>query len=117
VARDYLNWRRDNGRAVATLQKNEWFLALLKPLWGRPIGEITTRELRDILRQINASGRCDTTISLRGFISSVYRHAIADDLAQNDPSFPLRRTLETARVKHRAAILSANAFWWASPCH
>jgi integrase len=110
VASDYLASLRENGRATATLKKNEWFLSLLKPIWERPIREITPRELRDVLRQIIASGRHDTAVSLRGFVSSVYRHAILDDLADSDPSFPLRRTLPTPNVKHHAAIISANEF-------
>ena len=110
VASDYLAWLRENGRAAATLKKNEWFLSLLEPIRERPIREITPRDLRDLLRKIAASGRHDTAISLRGFVSSVYRHAILDDLVDSDPSFPLRRTLKPATVRHRAAIIKPDDF-------
>ena len=101
----YLAHLKDNQRAVTTLEKNTWLLLdLAKPLHERPIRDITAAEILGIIKKVEKSGRRETARRLRGAIGSVFRFAIANVRAENDPTFALRGALLQPIVTHRPAI-------------
>lgn len=74
------------------------------PLANRPVAEITSAEVLDLLKRVERSGRRETAKRLRATISAVFRLAIATLRASNDPTTALIGALSPPRVKHRAAI-------------
>lgn len=105
VVKDYLEALRANGLAETTIDKNVWLLQdLASPLAGRPITEITSAELLALLKRIEKTGRRETARRLRGTIGSVFRFAIVNLRATNDPSYALRGALLRPIVQHRPAI-------------
>jgi integrase len=105
LVEEYLKNLEEGGAATSTLEKNKWLLQdLAAPLTGRPITEIKPAEILDILKKIEKSGRRETARRLRGAIGTVFRHAIVNQKAENDPTFPLRGALLAPKVQHRPAI-------------
>ncbi|MCA1853256.1 MAG: integrase, partial [Beggiatoa sp.] len=61
------------------------------PWFGaRPIGEITTPELRSCLRRIVDRGAIETARRLLQNLSRIFRYAISNDQAENDHAADLR---------------------------
>jgi|HubBroStandDraft_6_1064221.scaffolds.fasta_scaffold209715_2 integrase len=105
VAEDYLKELQEKGSAASTMSKNRWLLQeLAAPLMKRPITKITSAEILAILKRVEKTGRRETARRLRGAIGTVFRFAIANLKAENDPTFALRGSLLTPQVQHRAAI-------------
>ncbi|MEP6830282.1 MAG: Arm DNA-binding domain-containing protein, partial [Rhizomicrobium sp.] len=70
----YAARRALEGRANATLKKQEWLLGMAsKTLGNRPISEITAPEVLEVLRKVEAKGRLDTAVRLRATISTVFQ--------------------------------------------
>lgn len=91
--------------AEATMSKNRWLLEnLAGTLKDRPIAEITSKEILDLLKRVEQSGRRETARRLRGAIGSVFRYAIVTLRATSDPTLPIHRALLAPKVRHRAAI-------------
>jgi integrase len=103
VAREWLA-RQDI--AEITVGKNRWiFETFLYPEIGhRPINEITSRELLDALRKIEASGRVETANRAKIKAGQVFRYAIVEGKAETDPTASLRGALKLPKPKHHAAI-------------
>jgi integrase len=105
VADEHLANLEKNGAAEQTLTKNRWILQdLAAPIRNRPVSEIKSIEVLDLLKKIEASGRRDTAHRLRSMIGAVFRYAIATLRAETDPTYALRGALLKVKVKHRAAI-------------
>ncbi len=105
LADDYIEQLRELNRAPRTIEKNVWLLKkVAAPLAHRPITDITPHELLALLKKIEKAGKRETAVTLKGTIGSVFRFAIANLRAQNDPTYPLRGALLPPVVKHRAAI-------------
>ncbi len=105
IALELIDKKRREGRAETTLKKDHWYLSLAQADLGhRPIAEISSREILDVLRKPEAKGNYEAAKKLRTFIGSVYRFAIATARADNDPTVPLKGALTAAPVKHMAAI-------------
>src|SRR5580704_18748515 len=105
VAEDYLKEMQEKGSAASTMSKNRWLLQeLAAPLMKRPITKITSAEILALLKRVEKTGRRETARRLRGAIGTVFRFAIANLKAENDPTFALRGSLLTPQVQHRAAI-------------
>jgi hypothetical protein len=62
------------------------------------------------IRPVEALGKHETAIRLRGRIGEVFRYAIATGRCANDPTAALRGALIRPRVLLGAAILDAKAF-------
>jgi integrase len=106
VAEDFIAKREADGWALATLNKNRWFLALLRRSIGKvPIAEISAPELLEALTTIQDKGLHETARRLRSFIGRVFDYAIARGVASHYPGIHLRGALITPTVKHRAAII------------
>jgi integrase len=105
VAEEYIDHLKEDGRATTTIEKAEWLLLdLAKPLHARPIREITAGEILPLLKKVEKSGRRETARRLRGTLGTVFRFAIVNLKAENDPTFALRGLLLQPVVTHRPAI-------------
>ena len=105
IVEDYLEELAEKGVAESTMSKNRWLLQeLAAPLSKRPITEIKPAEILPILKRVEKSGRRETARRLRGAIGTVFRYAIANLKAENDPTFALRGSLLAPKVQHRPAI-------------
>lgn len=105
ISNEYLTKLRREGRAENTISKVIWLIGLANPKLGRrPIVEISSAEILDVLRDIEVRGHLETARRLRSTIGSVFRYAISTARADNDPTVALRRALVVPKVRHRAAI-------------
>jgi len=93
------------GRAPATMDKIEWLLGMANTDFGRkPMAEITSPMVLACLRKAEAKGIYETAKRLRAKIGAVFRYAIANGVAETDPTYALRDALIQPTVTHRAAI-------------
>jgi len=105
VADEYVEKLTKEGRSPRTISKIEWLLGIAYPYIGRrPVAEISSAEVLDVLRHVEKRGRLESARRLRSTIGSVFRYAIATARAENDPSVALRGALITPKVTHRAAV-------------
>lgn len=94
IADEYIKNMINAGSASATITKTRWLLEdLASPLSRRPIREIVSAEILDLLKRIEKSGRRETAKRLRGIIGSVFRLAIVTLRAEADPTIALRGAL------------------------
>jgi integrase len=108
LAAELLEKKRREGKASNTIGKREWLYGFAaNGLGGRPIREITARDVLDVLKSVEAKGLIDTAHRLRASIGEVFRYAIATQRANNDPTYALRGALQSLKPKHRAAITDA----------
>jgi integrase len=111
VADEYLAKLKTQNRADATMKKVEWLLDFARPVLGnRPIAEIKSFEVLDVLRHVEKRGRLETARRLRSTIGSVFRYAITTTRAEHDPTVALVGALATPTVTPRAAILDPHKF-------
>lgn len=78
-------------------------------LGGRPIAEITARELLAVMRRIEERGAVETAHRALQNCGQVFRFAICEERAERDPSQDLRGALTPAKGKHLAAITDPKA--------
>jgi integrase len=106
IAAEHIERLKATDKAHRTIEKNRWLLTdLASRLTDRPVAEITSAEILDVLLRIEKSGRRESARRLRAAISSVFRLAIVTLRAESDPTFPLRGALLAPKVVHRAAIV------------
>ncbi|MEX0828236.1 MAG: integrase arm-type DNA-binding domain-containing protein, partial [Haliea sp.] len=111
VAEEQLEILADKELAEATMAKHRWVLRdLAGSLANRPIAEITSAEVLDLLRRVERSGRRETAKKLRASISSVFRLAIITARADNDPTIALRGALLSPKRVSRAAVTDEKEF-------
>lgn len=111
VAEELVEKKRREDRAEATLTKTSWLLSFAYPSLGNmPISEITSPQVLDVLRKVEARGRLESARRLRSVMGEVFRYAIATARAEGDPTAALRGALVTPKVKHRAAVTDRAAF-------
>jgi integrase len=97
--------------AAATVTKTKWLLEdLASALAKRPIKEITSAEILQLLQKIEKSGRRETARRLRGVIGSVFRLAIVTLRAEIDPTLALQGALQPPKANGRAAITDEKKF-------
>lgn len=105
IASEYLDKAEKEGRAARTLKKKRWLLGLVAAeLNKRPIDQITSAEVWEVLKKVQAKDQHETAQRLRSTIGGVFRHAIATARADSDPTYVLRGALISPTVTHRAAI-------------
>lgn len=93
------------GRAKATLKKLEWLLLDARRDFGTmPIRDINATIILKTLKKREALDQHETSKRMRSRIGGVFRYAVANGLADNDPTFALRDALIRPIVTHRAAI-------------
>ncbi|MDQ2094353.1 tyrosine-type recombinase/integrase [Rhodalgimonas zhirmunskyi] len=110
LADQFIDKARREGRAPATMAKTEWLLGMAKAEFGtRPIAEITAPDILVVLRKVEAKGNYETAKRLRSKIGAVFRYAVANGAAQNDPTYALQGALIRPQVTARAAIIEPEA--------
>lgn len=110
LASGYLAKAVKEGRAPATLSKTEWLLGLANADFGTmPIADITSPMALACLRKIEGKGNYETAKRLRATMSAVFRYAIANGVAEVDPTYALRDALIRPTVTPRAAITDVKA--------
>ncbi len=98
------------GRAPATIAKTEWLLGMANAEFGRkPIAEITSPMVLRCLKKIEAKGNYETAKRQRAKIGAVFRYAVANGIADTDPTYALRDALIRPTVTPRAAITEPTA--------
>lgn len=94
IASECLDKAEKEGRAARTLKKKRWLLGLVAAeLNKRPIDEITSAEVLEVLKKVQAKDQHETAQRLRSEIGRVFRHAIATARAESDPTYVLRGAL------------------------
>lgn len=107
----FIDKARREGRAPATMAKTEWLLDMAKAEFGsRPIAEITAPDILVALRKVEAKGNYETAKRLRSKIGGVFRYAVANGAADNDPTYALQDALIRPTVTARAAITDPKGF-------
>lgn len=70
-----LDKMKREGRAAATLTKNEWLLGMAYPFIGeRPITEIKPQEILAVLKKVEARGILESAHRLRSVIGTLFRY-------------------------------------------
>lgn len=111
IAEEYVRRMEERKAAAATVTKTKWLLEdLATPLAKRPIKEITSAEILQLLQKIEKSGRRETARRLRGVIGSVFRLAIVTLRAETDPTVALQGALQPPKANGRAAITDERKF-------
>lgn len=107
----FIDKARREGRAPATMAKTKWLLDMAKAEFGsRPIAEITAPDILVALRKVEAKGNYETAKRLRSKIGGVFRYAVANGAADNDPTYALQDALIRPKVTARAAITDPTEF-------
>jgi integrase len=113
IAREWLEMQakadEKNGRAAladVTLGKAKWIFEtlLFQHLGQRPISKITSPELLQVLRRIEARGRRETCHRAKQRCGQVFRYAIATGRAERDVAADLRGALLPVITKHHSSI-------------
>ncbi len=111
IAEEYVTRMEDRVAAASTVTKTKWLLEdLASPLAKRPIKEITSAEILQLLQKIEKSGRRETARRLRGVIGSVFRMAIVTLRVETDPTLALQGALLPPKASDRAAITDEKKF-------
>jgi integrase len=106
VAEEVIAKQEREGLAPVTLSKKRWLLEFAYPAFGgRPVADITARDLLSLLREIEGQSHYETAKRLRSTCGMVFRYAIATGRAERDPSADLRGALTSHQVVHRPAIV------------
>lgn len=99
-------WMARQEVAEVTASKNRWILEtfLFPEIGSLPITEITSRVLLDALRKIENSGKLETAKRAKVKAGQVFRYAVLEGEAENDPTSTLKGALKPPSEKHHAAI-------------
>lgn len=101
----FIDKARREGKAAATMSKLEWLLGMACAEFGTtPITDITAPMILTCLRRVEAKGNYETAKRLRAKIGGVFRYAVANGVAETDPTYALRDALIRPTVTPRAAI-------------
>lgn len=95
-------WTAGTRTMIAASLENDVF----PTLGSRPVGDIQTREIRDVVQQIEARGAGETAGRVFQRLRAIYRYAVAHDLAVADPTYPLKPSeiFKPRRTRHRASL-------------
>ncbi len=100
------DWMARQDVAEVTANKTRWILEsfLFPKLGRRPIAEITPRELLDVLRKIEATGKLETAKRAKVKAGQVFRYAVLEGKVESDPTASLKGALKPPKGKHHAAV-------------
>lgn len=102
LSKEYVAKLEKEGRAAITLKKIRWLLEFTHGHFAdRPIAEIEAPEILALLRELEATGKYETTRRMRSLVGSVFRYAIATGRATVDPTYALKGALITGHVPGR----------------
>jgi len=100
------DWMVRQDVAEVTANKTRWILEtfLFPELGRRPIAEITPRQLLDVLRKIEATGKLETAKRAKVKAGQVFRYAVLEGKVESDPTASLKGVLKPPKGKHHAAV-------------
>src|SRR5882672_1832947 len=105
VAREWLAKFSTNWAPTYTVKVKARFEKDVFPWIGdRPVAEITSRELLEVLRRIEKRGALETAHRALTECGQVFRYAVATGRAESDPTRDLKGALATPEVRHMASI-------------
>lgn len=105
VAREWFAKAAPGWAPAHAERKNRLFERDIFPLMGqRPIAEITSPDLLNVLRRIEKRGALETARRALVYSGQVFRYAVATGRAILDPSGALRGALTPVQSRHFAAI-------------
>lgn len=108
---DYIDHLKALKRSEATIAKAEWLLRdLAAKLAVKPVREIIPADILPILLDLQAKGRLESAHRLRGILGKVYRFAIPNLRADNDPTWALRGALRPVQTKSYAAVVQERPY-------
>lgn len=115
VGHEYLTWfarsgRRGRAAAESTLVKTQWLFKLLAPLHSRPVGEITRREVSQLLEELESGGHCDTTHRVARLAVDILARAADKGYIAVNPIESGFKSLATKPTVHRPAITDPMRF-------
>jgi len=105
IAREWFQmWKTDKAKShyskvIGRLEKD-----VFPYIGGRPVAEISAREVLSVCRRIEDRGVFETARRVKENISQVMRYAIATGRADRDPCPDLRGALKPATVKHMPTL-------------
>lgn len=106
LAEGFMSKAIKEGRAAATQTKTKWLLDMACADFGhKSMSEITSPMVLSCLKKVEAKGNYETARRLRAKIGAVFRHAVANGMAETDPTYALRDALIRPTVTPRAAII------------
>ena len=79
-------WKPGTREAIAASLHNDVF----PRIGSRPIGEVQPREIRDLVQAIEGRGAGETAGRVFQRLRSIFRYAVAHDLAGADPTCGLK---------------------------
>ncbi|MGH8629214.1 MAG: tyrosine-type recombinase/integrase, partial [Burkholderiales bacterium] len=74
-------------------------------LGGRPIAEITSKEMLGVLRKVESRGAIETAHRAKQNCGQVFRYAVATGRADRDPTVELKGALTPAKERHYPSII------------
>ena len=110
VAREWFasfskNWVKGHSdKIIRRLEHN-----IFPYLGGRPIAEITSREVLAVLRRVEKRGAIETAHRTKQNCSQVFRYAVAAGRAERDPTVDLRGALTPTSERHHPSIIDPKA--------
>lgn len=105
LAREWIEKRRHEWAPSSIRVKLIYLEKYVLPKLGeRPINAITSPEVLEFLREIEARGTLDTTRRVMQMCGQIFRYGIATGQAERNPVPDLRGALKTPVVKHRAYL-------------
>jgi integrase len=111
VADDFLQKKRKEGLADATVAKTEWLLGMAKVEFGSSqITDITAPTILRALRRVEARGTLETARRLKSKIGAVFRYAVACGFVDADPTAALNGAIAAPAATPRAAITDPAEF-------
>jgi len=106
VAKEFIEKRQREGMSKSTVDKSGYYISRLGPSISRlPVAEITTPEILDALRRIEAKGNYETARRVLQLTGRVFRYAVATARLTVDPTRDLRGALTAPQPKHYGAII------------
>lgn len=75
-----------------------------------PVDDVNPKHVREVVKAIESTGASETAGRVFQRIRAVYRHAIAHDLAKEDPTYPLKpmEIFQPRITQHRASLPEAD---------
>ena len=102
--------RHDDTKSKKTLEGHVRQFNHLKKFHARPLESITTKELVDACRVLEARGNRETAHRVASFADRVYRYAAQSGLTDHNPAGQMKGALKAVQTKNRAGLTDPKAF-------
>jgi integrase len=107
VARAWLEhmsgkWKAGTREAVLASLTNH----VLPVLGAKPIKDILPAEIRAVVKAVEAAGAAETAGRVFQRLRAIFRYAVAHDLCETDPTYPLKPSeiFKPRKVRHRPSL-------------